>query len=74
VEVIIIAWAQSVMKSLCTLDIINATTSRLGIDVMFDICKALKYIFIAIKVQVIMNQFKVNEPYFILNFLFFHFM
>lgn len=48
------------MESLCTLDIKHATTSRLGINVMFDICKALKYGFIAIKVQVIMNQFKVT--------------
>jgi len=54
------------MESLRTLDITNATTSRLWINVMYDICKALKYSFIAIKVQVVMNQFKVTEIYFIL--------
>jgi len=62
------------MESLCTLDITNATTSRLWINVMYDTCKALKYSFIAIKVQVIMNQFKATETDFILNFWFFHFM
>lgn len=59
------------MESLCTLDITSATTSRVWINVMYDICKAMKYSFIAIKVQVIMNQFKATETYFILNFLFF---
>jgi len=52
------------MESLRTLDITNAITSKLWINVMNDICKAMKYSFIAIKVHVIMNQFKASETYF----------